>query len=287
MTVIFTILALLVGLCATPVSAQGPPLPHTFYGAVEINDSPAPVGTEVEARGEGVLTGIEGNPITVTEAGMYGGPGPSDPKLVVQGDIEEGATITFYVNGVVADQTVEWHSGEITELDLTVTIPIAPPTVSTETATGIGNTAATLNGILTDLGDASSVEVSFEWGTTTDYGNETDTQTMTSTGSFRAVLSHLTADATYHFRAKAVGEGTSYGIDRTFATLGEASEVPPTEEAPPTEEVPPTAPPPTTPPTEAPPEVKLPINWPVLGGIIAGVVIVGLIIFLLARRKTA
>ncbi|GAI51635.1 unnamed protein product, partial [marine sediment metagenome] len=50
-------------------------------------------------------------------------PGGLDPKLVVQGYIEEGTIITFYVKGVSTGQTAEWHNGDVTELDLTVTIP--------------------------------------------------------------------------------------------------------------------------------------------------------------------
>jgi hypothetical protein len=384
MTVIFTVLAVVVGLCATPVNAQVPPLPHAFYGAVEINGSPAPVGTEVEARGEGVVTGVQGNPIVTIEAGKYGGPRGLDPKLVVQGDIEPGATLTFYVNGVSTGQTTEWHSGEITKFDLTVTITVVPPGVTTDPATGITSTTATLNGSLTDLGDASSVQVSFQWGLTTAYGNQTSPQTKTSTGSFSATLTGLSASTTYHFRAKAVGEGTSFGIDRTFTTRapagggggggGGGDTTPPTisdvllcaagvmettadicwktderstsqveywaspsilspldetlvtehhvqlssltpgttyhyrtrskdaagnlavsdvytfttlgkPPAPPTLPAPPTPPPaPPTPPT-APPEVKPPINWTVIGGIIGGVVIVGLLIFFLVRRR--
>ena len=76
-------------------------MPHAFYGSVTINGTPAANSTVVEARGEGVLTGIEGNPITVTEAGKYGGPDGSDP-LVVQGDITDGTNLTFYVNNVTA-----------------------------------------------------------------------------------------------------------------------------------------------------------------------------------------
>jgi len=108
------------------VPLVAPPLPHAFYGAVEINGNPAPIGTEVEARGEGVITGIEGNPIVTTEVGRYGsGADPLGQKLIVQGDIVEGTTLRFYVNDVVADQTAEWHSGEVTELDLTVTTAAA------------------------------------------------------------------------------------------------------------------------------------------------------------------
>jgi len=66
-------LALLLTLCAVPVYANGiPPLPHFFYGSVTVNGDPARVGTTVEARGTGVATGVDGNPVTVTTAGIYG-----------------------------------------------------------------------------------------------------------------------------------------------------------------------------------------------------------------------
>jgi len=123
----FVTLAILLMLCATPAYGQDvPPLPHAFFGTIKINDSPAPVGTRVEARGEGVRAGIEGNPIVTTAVGVYGSPDPMGPKLVVQGGILDGTTITFYVNGVQAGQTAEWHSGEVTELNLTATIPRPP-----------------------------------------------------------------------------------------------------------------------------------------------------------------
>jgi len=44
--------------------------------------------------------------------------------------------------------------------------------------------------------------------------------------------------------------------------------------------------PPPPPPVEVPP-VKAPVNWPLIGGIIAGVVIVGLVIFFVVRRRRA
>ncbi|MBA7481168.1 hypothetical protein ES707_16638 [subsurface metagenome] len=94
-------------------------------------------------------------------------------------------------------------------------IEIGELAVTTNAATSIGTTTATLDGSLTGLGDASSVEVSFEWGKTTGYGSETGVKTMTSTGSFSATLSGLSSSTTYHFRAKG---DTSYGDDRTFTT---------------------------------------------------------------------
>jgi len=132
------IIALLLCLIAIPAlaipvapSSAQPLLPHAFYGSVTINGTPAANGTVVEARGTGVLTGIEGNPITVTEAGKYGGPGGFDPKLVVQGDITDGTSLTFYVNNVTAEcydvrAGGEWSasypfdSGNVTILNLKV-----------------------------------------------------------------------------------------------------------------------------------------------------------------------
>lgn len=97
-----------------------PPIPHAFHGKVRLHDSPAPIGTRVEARSEGVRNDIKGNPVVTTKAGQYGGADPMEEKLIVQGNIAEGAMLTFYVNGLFAGQS-EWHSGEVTKLDLFVT----------------------------------------------------------------------------------------------------------------------------------------------------------------------
>jgi uncharacterized cupredoxin-like copper-binding protein len=116
----------------TPSSAQDIPLlPHAFYGNVTINGTPAANDTVVEARGEGVSTGIQHNPITVTEAGKYGASGGLDPKLVVQGNITDGTNLTFYVNNVTAQcydvqaggqwlDSYPFKSGEVTVLNLRV-----------------------------------------------------------------------------------------------------------------------------------------------------------------------
>jgi hypothetical protein len=128
---IFVVLACLLFLTlgVAPVYAdEVPALPHAFYGSVSINGSPAPAGTSVEARGEGVATDITGNPTITSVSGIYGTSNPLEPRLIVQGNIEEEATITFYVNDVSTGQTAEWHSGETTELNLSVTISKPPPT---------------------------------------------------------------------------------------------------------------------------------------------------------------
>jgi hypothetical protein len=93
-----------------------------------------------------------------------------------------------------------------------------PPSVTTSDATNVATTTATLNGNLSSLGTADNVTVSFEWGLTASYGNETSAQPGTPVGSFTANLTSLTAKTTYHFRAKAVGDGTVWGDDVTFTT---------------------------------------------------------------------
>ena len=91
--------------------------------------------------------------------------------------------------------------------------------VTTNAATGIGTTTATLNGYLT-LGDAPSANVSFEWGTSANYGTETAVQTMDATGPFTASLPGLSPSTTYWFKAKAqvAGEEPIYGQGLRFTT---------------------------------------------------------------------
>jgi hypothetical protein len=95
-----------------------------------------------------------------------------------------------------------------------------PPSVTTNAASGLTTTGATLNANLTNKGTASSVTVSFEYGLTTGYGNTAAgvPPTMAVTGAFNASLSGLTSNTLYHYRAKAVGDGTAYGTDMTFTT---------------------------------------------------------------------
>jgi hypothetical protein len=108
------------------------------------------------------------------------------------------------------------YSNEANATTLTV-----PPSATTMAAGNVTTASAILNGNLTSLGSAGNVSVNFEWGATPAYGNVTAIQTMNSTGTFSASLSGLTANTTYYYRAKAVGDGTSYGGNVTFTTIAE------------------------------------------------------------------
>jgi len=99
-----------------------------------------------------------------------------------------------------------------------------PPTVATNAADPIGLYTVTLHGNLTDLGTATTVSLSFQYGTTSgSYANESTPVTYNGTPTppydFSAGISGLTRATTYYFRAKAVGDATGYGEESSFTTL--------------------------------------------------------------------
>jgi len=97
---LYPLIILAVVLCAVPAYAAVPmdlpSIPHAFYGTLTIGGSNAPVGTVVTAKVGGVQCGS----ITTTVAGQYGGSGAFDAKLTVTGEIETGATISFFLSTV-------------------------------------------------------------------------------------------------------------------------------------------------------------------------------------------
>ena len=124
------LLGLWVGLLDVSASPDQPPMPHIFYGEVWVDGAPAPIGTVIEGRGEDVITGIEGNPLTTVSVGKYGSPSVVTDDLLIQGYIDTGTPIEFYVNELRAKcydpvegewvDTYPWKSDRETELDLFV-----------------------------------------------------------------------------------------------------------------------------------------------------------------------
>ena len=92
------------------------------------------------------------------------------------------------------------------------------PTVTTGPATSVASNFSSLNGTLDDDG-GEACDCGFEWGETIAYGNTTPTQSRTTGQTFSQVISGLSPNVTYHFRAFATNSaGTGYGADRTFTT---------------------------------------------------------------------
>jgi hypothetical protein len=105
-----------------------------------------------------------------------------------------------------------------------MSIQIARPTATTEPATNISATGATLNGTVN--ANNLSTTVTFEYGTTTSYGSTiTASQSPVignSTTNVSADISGLTTKTCYHFRVAAINylavNPAVYGDDRTFTT---------------------------------------------------------------------
>ena len=106
--------------------------------------------------------------------------------------------------------------------DMTFTTAGLAPTATTMAATNKTATGATLNATVN--ANMVSTAVTFEYGTTTSYGQTVNASPSPVTGNtltnVSANLTGLTAGTTYHFRVKAVNSvGTTYGSDMTFTTL--------------------------------------------------------------------
>jgi plastocyanin len=105
---------------------------------------------------------------------------------------------------------------------VTVSGPEAP-SVTTEPATSVTETGATLNGKVNPHGEAATYW--FKYGTTESYDHET-THESAGSGSVSVSksappISGLSPETTYHFRMFANnGTGTTEGADRTFRTSG-------------------------------------------------------------------
>ncbi len=95
-----------------------------------------------------------------------------------------------------------------------------PPVALTQTASGVGSAGATLNALVNPMG--AETVARFEWGATTNYGNNTSFQNVGADAEGVAVsqlLSGLAFGTAYHFRIVASNNtGVAFGEDVTFTT---------------------------------------------------------------------
>ena len=100
--------------------------------------------------------------------------------------------------------------------------PGAAPSATTDAATGVSTTVATLNGVANDNGTRTTV--TFEYGTTSCYVSSLSATPGTlaaGTGntSIEAALTGLACNTRYHYRLRAMSSaGTSTGSNMTFLT---------------------------------------------------------------------
>jgi hypothetical protein len=141
--------------------------------------------------------------------------------------------VTFPVTGLAPNTVYHYRavgqngSGTTYGLDQQFTTSTSAPAVTTDPATAITGTGATLNGTVNANNETTTV--TFEFGPTTLYGTTYTALESPVTGYVNTPVTYpvtgLTPNSTYHFRA--VGQnatGTTYGLDQQFST----SAVPPT-----------------------------------------------------------
>jgi hypothetical protein len=204
----------------------------TIAPSVTTGAATNPATTSATLNGNLTLKGSASSVIVSFEWGLttsYGSVAAgTPPSMTAPGNFSANLTgltakTTYHFKAIAAGD------GTTPGSDMTFTTSTIAPSVTTGAATNPATTSATLNGNLGSLGTATSVNVSFEWGTTTSYGTETTAQSMTAIGAFTSNLTGLTAKTTYHFRAKAVGDGSAvYGDDMTFTTASPADSTAPT-----------------------------------------------------------
>ena len=106
--------------------------------------------------------------------------------------------------------------------------PAVPPAVVTGYAARISASSAEVSGTLTSMGSASTVTVSVIWGTTQGgpYMDETPGVVQTAAVAFHFELLGLASGTTFYYQARAVGDGTTYGEERSFTTVSSGGGAP-------------------------------------------------------------
>jgi uncharacterized repeat protein (TIGR03803 family) len=155
-------------------------------------------------------------------------------NLTDQGNVSGSGTSTLNLSNVaLADAAgysiiVSNTYGAVTSAVATLTVrnPFAP-TVSTDPATEVGVSSATLNASVNPDGAATTAW--FLWGLTSDYGSTTAATNLDSGGDTLSValnLPGLLAFTEYHFAAVAGNSlGTNTGSDLSFLTPGARSNI--------------------------------------------------------------
>ncbi len=150
----------------------------------------------------------------------------SNNGTVSKSYLDAGYLKYLNTNGTSSSFTFEVNDGtdySTSSYTTTLTvIAIQAPSVSSESASSITATGATLNGLVN--ANSAATTVTFEYGISDAYGsslsaNQSPLSSSTATAVSRT-LSGLSPGVIYHYRIKAVNNGgTTYGEDKTFTTL--------------------------------------------------------------------
>lgn len=155
---ISAVIVLLSPFATREVFADAPPsLPSSFYGTIKLDGNNVPIGTLVSAFvGSNTEVAAQSSVTMYESDSIYG--------LNVRGDSStSGATVTFKMGDLVANETGVWTTGGNVNLNLTFTSPISPnlAPVSNNDSVGIDEDTSVNFSVLTNdtdtEGDALTV----------------------------------------------------------------------------------------------------------------------------------
>lgn len=205
---------------ATFTTALGPSL--TTDPPTNITDLTAVLNATVNANGSTYIIDFElgttmdyGRSVSVSPSYLSGA---STATLAGNGSGLLPNT-TYHYRVRATDANYAYYYGE--DQSFTTGPPNTAPSAVTGAATVLATTAATLwaSNLASGSSDATLV---FEYGPTSAYGAQlsyASTIPISTFGSYSAQLQGLTANTTYHYRAKVSNaQGTTYGQDVTFTT---------------------------------------------------------------------
>ena len=115
---------------ATTVSAESPPNPPSrFVGSVKIDGTNAPAGTTIEAKIGTTTCGVA-SAFTASGETRYSLDSPALDPGANPNCGTDGAVVTFYIGGKLANETGKWANYQLGTVNLTYTTPTPAPAAS-------------------------------------------------------------------------------------------------------------------------------------------------------------
>lgn len=177
--------------------------------------------TNFTANGTSSTVITSGNPVNLSWS-TYGCNSVSVSGPGISSNVYSSTATVYPSNNAVYTINAYGNNSGTQTRTVYVTVNSSQPIYSnscavTLVATNVGQTSATLNGVLSNVSGSSY----FQYGTTTNLGMQTSARNIGS-GSFSEVITGLTPGTTYFYRpvAQCANGGMSYGLLDSFTTLG-------------------------------------------------------------------
>ncbi len=125
---------------------------------------------------------------------------------------------TYYYRAYATNSAGTGTSTGSTFTTASCPITVTAPSISAS-STATTTTTASMQALVTDIGNENASSRGFEYGLTTSYGTTITNSGSFGVGSFASYVSNLTCGTTYHYRAFAINSGgTGRSLDSTFST---------------------------------------------------------------------